>query len=297
MSSLVICSTKNISVMFLCFILCSFSSNYFNCSNLNKAEAQKNSKKNKMKLNAYKFHHNSQTSLDLKSHSHKMKNLTKDKKEKDPKLTKSPSSTSSPIISNTSTPAHLDNNPLPKQIHQKDSKIISDQNKIIDEITLKKNQDISFPNIQRRDFYTYANLLEKCNSKNCPSPNSCITDHICQCSEDRANFEPYPLPEINSENSQRTYCNYIRKKQLVAFVLEFSILSAGHFYIGNYFIGSLKLIALMIAIIVAFKCEEKWAKFVSAGLLIGLILWWTVDAGLFAVNFYPDSNKVLLMEW
>jgi len=175
------------------------------------------------------------------------------------------------------------------------SKIISDQDKIIQEITLKKHKDASFPNIQRRDFNTYASLTEKCNPSICPSPNSCVADYICKCSEDRANFDENAF-NVFDKNTSQVYCSYIRKKQLIAFVLEFVFISTGHFYIGSYLLGCLKLFSLMGAIL-ANHFEEKWSKILSMVMLSIIIIWWVVDTALFSVNYYSDSNKIQLMEW
>jgi len=174
------------------------------------------------------------------------------------------------------------------------SNIISDQEKITKEINNKKNKDTSFQNIQRKDFYTYANLVERCNEENCPAPNSCISAHICQCSEEKANFEE---DAYGNYDTQKVYCNYTRKKQLIAFVLEFVLISAGHFYIGSYLLGSLKLILFFCALVIANRFDEKWSRALSTILFSMVGIWWTIDSGLFAVNFYPDQNKVLLMEW
>jgi len=261
MSLMFNCSTKIISSIFLCLIVCSFDSIF--ATNLHKA---KNSITTKSKSNNINLHlHNSQIVL----HSTKKSNL---------KIT------------------HKKNH-TPKEIEDtKKSNIISDQDKIILEINSKKNTDTSFTNIQRRDFYTYANLSEKCNTSNCPAPNSCASDHICRCSEDRANFDENAFGEYD-RNIPQVYCNYTRKKQLIAFILEFCFISVGHFYIGSYVLGFLKLFSLISAIFIATRFEEKWSKILSTIIFSLLCIWWAIDSALFAVNFYPDSNKVLLMEW
>merc|ERR1711957_601468 len=250
MSLMFNCSTKIISSIFLCLILCSFDSIF--STNLHKA---KDTITNKSKTNNKNPHlHNSQKTL----HSHKKEKL------------------------------NVTHKPIPQEI--------SDQDKIIFDLTSKKNTDTSFTNVQRRDFYTYANLSEKCNSTNCPLPNKCASDHICRCSEDKANFDENAFAEFD-KNIPQIYCNYTRKKQLIAFIFEFVFISVGHFYIGSYMLGCLKLFSLILAMIVATRFEEKWSKVLSTVMFSLLCVWWAIDSALFAVNFYPDSNKVLLMEW
>ena len=223
MSSKFNCVTKLISSIFLCLILCSLDS--LNANNLHK---EKKNISKKSHIHKMKHQHKSQISLQSKQ---------KDKKQNIPK---------SPADDKTK------------------SVIVSDQNKIIKEITSKKNknQDTSMTNIQRKDIYSYANLIEKCNVSICPPPNSCTTDHICKCSEERANYDEEAFGDFDKKATP-TYCNYMRKEQLIAFVLEFMFISAGHFYIRSYLLGSLKLFLIFGALILVFRYDEKWSKILS----------------------------------
>ena len=155
-----------------------------------------------------------------------------------------------------------------------------------------KNNDKNnfFTNIKRPHFHTYQTFLEKCKPSNCPFPNTCVSSKICKCSADRANFSENPInPHVN--------CSYIRKKQLIAFLLESIFISVGHFYIGSNLIGCLKLITFLAAIFFAFRYEEKWTKNLSTFLFSLIFSWWVIDIGLFSVNYYMDKNNVQLMEW
>lgn len=182
-----------------------------------------------------------------------------------------------------------------KEKEMNKSNIITDKY-FIDQITSNKNKDLSLPNFQKKDFFAYAYLHEKCNESICPPPSKCTSDYICQCSEDRADFNENTFSQ-NDGNTPLTYCNYIRKKQLIAFILEFALISAGHFYIGSVLLGSLKMLLFMASVLLAYRFEEKWSKILATIMFSLLAIWWAIDSALFAVNFYQDRNKVNLMEW
>jgi len=100
-------------------------------------------------------------------------------------------------------------------------------------------------------------------------------------------------------------CNYQKKSQLKAFLLEL-ILShgAGHFYLENYFFAIAKLLVWVFTycffIILKITCksaeDNKRISFMIAALAfffcIGMLCWQIFDVVLFGLNKYTDGNGV-----
>ena len=140
----------------------------------------------------------------------------------------------------------------------------------------------------------------KCGLFNCPSSNgSCFGKYneSCVCLEQYASF---PFDTYN-------LCNYEKKKQLIAFLLEFFIMfGSGHIYSENYALGILKALyfvltcGLFISVrILSKKTEENNTFILIISLLgcltcAGLLIWQLIDVVLFGLNRYVDGNGVEL---
>ena len=96
---------------------------------------------------------------------------------------------------------------------------------------------------------------------NCPLNQGFCIDNQCQCLE---GFKTYFDKSIPFEN--QVYCNYQQKSHFVPLVLECFLPGIGHFYVGKYLFGAIKL-----CICLAFLCstfyiykELKIPKFIIA---------------------------------
>jgi len=105
-------------------------------------------------------------------------------------------------------------------------------------------------------------------------------------------------------------CNYIKRSQLKAFLLELILSNGvGHFYLGNYYLAIPKLIIWVFSyyffIFLRITCkaaeENKRINFFIASLslffCIGMLTWQIIDVVLFALNKYKDSYGIDLLSW
>jgi len=149
-------------------------------------------------------------------------------------------------------------------------------------------------------FFTVKNIT--CNSQNCPSPMGYCQDlKTCKCLDGFANFK-------TDSQTGNAYCQYEQKKQLDAFLLEFILgCGTGHFFIGHYIQGVIKLVLVLIIIFLLVisswdACEESGTK-LSLPLLIAYILlvvyleWALVDCILFGMNKYTDDHGIPIVHW
>jgi hypothetical protein len=144
----------------------------------------------------------------------------------------------------------------------------------------------------------------------------------CVCDEDWTDL--IPNPEVK--------CCYKRKSQFMAFILELVVgFGLGHFYIGNSFIGYLKLISYIVMYCACcsigccfcnrdesyykkvtkdskisnetFTIDEnkllilKILNFIMVFSACGFCIWQVTDAILFGLNFFRDSNGIELKPW
>lgn len=145
---------------------------------------------------------------------------------------------------------------------------------------------------------------DKITNKNCPIPNVADYDNdICYCERGKAN---YPFDGVDG-----VFCQYKQKPQLTSFLLELFLgMGIGHFIIGQYVMGSFKLILVVLPCILGGLgfCGIIQTKMSEgpAGLGISILLysmsfawfiWWLTDAIMFGLNKYRDSNEVPLMLW
>lgn len=151
--------------------------------------------------------------------------------------------------------------------------------------------------------YSYNNILLS---------NSKTTNAIeCKCIKGYTNL---------TENDE-VKCCYKQKKQLTAFILEMLLsLGIGHFYIGNTFLGYIKLITIssIELLMIVYSCviyngdhlrkigregEDKWSIFHLIGTIFMFfgcfvfLLWQIIDVIMFGLNLYKDENGIELVSW
>jgi hypothetical protein len=113
-----------------------------------------------------------------------------------------------------------------------------------------------------------------------------------------------------TENPNYYECNYQKKSQLKAFLLELILSNgAGHFYLENYFWATAKLLVWVITyysfIVLKITCksaeDNKKISFLIAALAfffcIGMLSWQIIDLVFFGLNKYTDGNGVQLRGW
>ena len=152
-------------------------------------------------------------------------------------------------------------------------------------------------------------ILEPCGTQSfCASPTNATCAIInstyseCQC---KPGF-------TTSEEDSLYQCCYKQKSSFTAFMLEVFIgFGAGHFYVGNYWLGGVKLVIYLILFIstiiictnrLRFKREEVENSFLLrifrtvCFLLCGCtyVGWQMIDSVLFSLGGYTDSNKMEL---
>ena len=127
-------------------------------------------------------------------------------------------------------------------------------------------------------------------------------NEICVCKKEYATRE-----------GDEVYCDYKRKKQLTAFLLELFVgFGSGHFYRQSYLIAGLKLAAFLFGIYIiclfplTVKCFDNCCQsdclIVMVSLFfflcsVGLAFWFIFDLVKFGKNKYPDKNGIALMKW
>ena len=154
-----------------------------------------------------------------------------------------------------------------------------------------------------------------CGAYTCVSSNStCFIDNVnqanktCICSDQYATFPHDSLLQ----------CNYQRKSQLTAFLLEFFItFGAGHFYVEFYQFAIPKFCFWLIGLFlyIAYRIISNKKKdededdddnedttnlilaLISCIFCYGMLVWQIADVILFGVNYYTDGNLINLHAW
>lgn len=143
--------------------------------------------------------------------------------------------------------------------------------------------------------YTKATVTS-CDINKCEIENGiCTSAQQCTCNNGKANF---PILTNNR------LCAYKQRKQIIAFLLELGLTCGiGHFYIGAWWNGMIKL--LVIVLIPIFFCSLMICSdiFIKGYKLMIILfsltggLYWIGDSILFAINYYRDGNGVPLEHW
>ncbi len=143
-----------------------------------------------------------------------------------------------------------------------------------------------------------------CNTVNClPQLGICIDKSTCWCNDGHANLF------VNENQRKDQYCSYVRKSQLVAFLLEFFIpIGTSHFYLGNITTGVYKLLVVLV-LPTLFFCLSFCCVAVTknlCGMAISCLgvgaacvgaVWEIYDLVNLIMNNYTDSNGVTPNPW
>ena len=119
------------------------------------------------------------------------------------------------------------------------------------------------------------------------------------------------FPEFTTlENEDNIMCNYIKKSQLKAFILELIFSNGtGHFYLENYYFAIPKLFLWVFAyyffIVLRITCknsEENIKTTLMLGLVaccfcIGMLFWQIFDLVYLGMNKYKDGNGMEMYSW
>ena len=76
---------------------------------------------------------------------------------------------------------------------------------------------------------------------NCPFNQGICVGNTCECLEGYKNFFNPALPQ-----DQQIYCNYKQISHFYPLILEFFLPGIGHFYVGKYWFGIIKLCLAII---------------------------------------------------
>ena len=96
-------------------------------------------------------------------------------------------------------------------------------------------------------FLIYLSLLslsyeQQCiQGKNCPYNQGICVSNICNCLKDYQTLLDASLP-----TDQQIFCNYQKTSQYTPLILEIFFPSIGHFFVGKYWMGLLKLTLLIL---------------------------------------------------
>lgn len=113
--------------------------------------------------------------------------------------------------------------------------------------------------------------------KNCPLNQGMCVGDFCKCLDGFYSLlDPSLLPD------QQIYCNYEQINAYIPLILEFFIPSSGHFYAGKYWIGSLKLLLLILHI------STSLILFGFIG-VPKFIIFLMVKSGISLKNFFPEG--------
>jgi len=140
-----------------------------------------------------------------------------------------------------------------------------------------------------------------CDDKNCPPDiGTCSGTSKCNCENKYAN-----APKLSKKT-----CSYKRKSQKTAFLLEFFIpFGAGHFYVGKWWLGLIKMICTLFAMITIYSflicclsCvqnQKSYAAYMFFYYFVPILasVWWLVDIILFGIDYFLDNNGVPLYTW
>ena len=143
------------------------------------------------------------------------------------------------------------------------------------------------------------NELIICNKYTCPkSRGACNERNECIC------LKGYDT--IDDLSKGDFYCNYKKKSKLITFLLEFVLgFGAGHFYIGNINLGTVKMIYTSLACLLF--CQYNSIKKITEIkriavpleriLILGWVVWQIVDGLLIYFGYYKDGNGYELRGW
>ena len=148
-------------------------------------------------------------------------------------------------------------------------------------------------------------ILNMCDSQTCPTQfGTCQSTTTCVCKDDFLNI---------SWTGKQYTCDYAQKKQITAFMLEFFVIGIGHIYTGNFVLGSLKLVSIVIfpylllcfnfagimaeATVKTQTCFLWTTVVMFVTYFLGAVIWWLYDLIKFGTNNFVDSYGYPLKPW
>ena len=126
---------------------------------------------------------------------------------------------------------------------------------------------------------------ELCNEKNCPADRgTCSGENFCFC------FDGY-----FSTFESSTLCDYAQKERILYFLLEFILsFGIGHFYVGKYYYGCIKLMVYLIFAVVYFWKLHKKKGIDNARIrlfiFLNFFIWQFTDGFCIFKGIYMDGN-------
>ena len=126
---------------------------------------------------------------------------------------------------------------------------------------------------------------ELCNENNCPTNRgTCSGENFCFC------FDGY-----FSTYESNVLCDYEQKDRTLYFLLEFVLsFGIGHFYVGKYIYGSIKLICYILFFIAFFfKFYKKTgidAARIRLFMWLNFFIWQFIDGLCIFRGVYKDGN-------
>ena len=138
-----------------------------------------------------------------------------------------------------------------------------------------------------------------CNKYTCPkSRGICNEDNECVCVKGYDTIDDLSRGDF--------YCNYKKRSKLITFLLEFVLgFGAGHFYLGNYLLATIKMIYTCCTCL--FFCRyhdikvipeyKRFAIPLEKFTLLGWALWQIIDGFLIYFGVYKDSNGHEMISW
>ena len=140
----------------------------------------------------------------------------------------------------------------------------------------------------------YTKILDKiepntdlCNEDNCPlDRGTCSGENFCFCFD--GFISTYETP---------TLCDYVQKDRTLYFILEFVLsLGIGHFYVGNYIYGIIKLICYLgiYGLYFGAYLNKKGIDAARIRLFLWVIIsiWQFVDGLCIFRGIYTDGNDM-----
>ena len=102
--------------------------------------------------------------------------------------------------------------------------------------------------------YTQGQLLQhQCVlGKNCPFNQGICVSNFCKCNEGFETLIDETLPA-----DQQIYCNYEQISQYTPIILEIFLPSIGHFFVGNLWLGLIKLSLLLSFLLSSFSLYDE----------------------------------------
>ena len=154
--------------------------------------------------------------------------------------------------------------------------------------------DINKKNINNRKLINNTNI--KCNLMNknetCSLNGECNSNGICVC------YKKYTT--YNAKKG--IFCNYERKEQLKAFILEmiFGIFGGGYFYLERYVMGIIQCVITILFIYLFFYtpncCDDCEILSFCFFILIILTLY-IISNIMIGLNMLTDNNGIKLEDW